>query len=370
MPAQAQVLVVVENGAPEPRVRAWTARVEPDRATTLAEWASEREPVASIEPARLAVLEQIEALLVEGRANATRLEERAALATLARAEELAEHHFDLPGMSAWYAEIQLAIAVTAAQAEMGALAEAALTRAASVDPSRAVQTGEARPELVERSREAVRAVAVGPRGRFEVRANVPGARAFLDDRPLGRLPRVVDASRGPHVLRIEAPGHRAWADVLEVLEGERAPIVVDLSPTSLRAQVAALERAAREGDLSLVERTLGAIADPPALSILFAGAGPQDRALLARCDPSCTTERLEGGAREAGAGLREDLAWLGAPRAVAPPVPWWEEWYVWVAAGAVAAAAVALVAALAQPQGEGPLRVEIDASGLVIPGVD
>ncbi|HEY8430598.1 MAG TPA: hypothetical protein VIL20_19595, partial [Sandaracinaceae bacterium] len=198
----AAVIVVSDAGEASPRSRAWRRRVERalGATTTLERWSERRAPPGTAPRSALAVLSEIEALLVSARASAARLEERRALRELAQAEALARANLALPGISAWYAEVQLAIAVTAAQAGEAALADAALRRAASVDPSRLVAAAEARPDVVERSRAIVQAAVTGPRGRFEVRASAPGARVFVDDRPLGPLPRVVEVPVGPHVL--------------------------------------------------------------------------------------------------------------------------------------------------------------------------
>ncbi|MCZ7678258.1 MAG: PEGA domain-containing protein [Sandaracinaceae bacterium] len=142
-----------------------------------------------------------------------------------------------------------------------------------------VQAAEARPDLVARSRAAVQAAITGPRGRFEVRADAEGARVFLDDRPLGALPRVVEATVGPHVVRVDAPGHASFAQLVEVLEGDRAPIAVELAPTS---ELAAAERAlaaAREGRARAVADALGALAAPVSVWLVWAGAGARDRAV-------------------------------------------------------------------------------------------
>src|SRR5690606_37881308 len=128
-------VIVVSDAEEAPRSRAWRRRVERElgATTTMAEWSAELSPPGTAPRSALAVLTEIEALLVSARVSAARLEERRALRDLTRAEELARAHLALPGIAAWYAEVQLAIAVTAAQAGQDALADAALRRAASVD---------------------------------------------------------------------------------------------------------------------------------------------------------------------------------------------------------------------------------------------
>jgi hypothetical protein len=287
-PSAAQdVLVVVENGSPEARSRSWRERVEAELGTpltTLSAWAASSEPVDSVTPDRLEVLARIDELVVRARESAVRLEERDALQSLARAEELAIQHLDVPGMAAWYAEIELAIALTAAQAELGGLADAALSRAASVDPSRAVQVGEARPELVERSRAALRALATGPRGRFEVSASVPGARAYLDDRLLGSLPRAVEAARGTHVLRIEAPVIARGLD--DRRQGEAG------ASSCRRASLGSDGEAARDGDPTVARWRESHPLDPRRLTVW----APAPRiARSSRGDATAADLRLEEG---------------------------------------------------------------------------
>jgi hypothetical protein len=379
---EGDVVIVVDDGAPDDRARAWRERVlaalgvEPG---SVAEWSAAAEPVDTVEPDRLAALGEIESLLVSAHRAATRLEEGDALRRLARAEATALRELTIPGMAAWYAEVELAIARTAAQAGLTGLADAALRRAASVDPTRTVRAAEARPELVERSEAAVRAAVTGPRGRFELRADAESARAFLDDHPLGALPRVVDAPVGPHVLRVEAPGCRSWARIVEVFEGERAPVEIRLAPTAARTHAEGADRAARGGHAGRLEAQLRALRSlaPPAVWMLWIGSGPADRAIAVRCtEGGCAAPRRleprslsaldeEPLARWTASSLASALAWLDArPETASVAEPWWERWYVWVAAGVVMAAAAAAIGVAAQPRGPGPLQIEIDPGHL------
>ncbi len=367
--AVADAVVIVEEGAPEARARAWRERLSRG-ATSLGAWAEEATPVGAVDPARLAVLGEIEARLMSARRAAARLEERRALGELSRAEALCEQHLAVPGMAAWYAEIELAIAATASQAGLTPLARAALRRAASVDPTRTVQAADAPPELVEQSREIARGLASGPQGRFEVRADAPGAQLFLDDRPLGPLPRTAEVPVGRHVLRVEAPGHLSYAQAIDVLEGERAPIEVSLAPSEALIAARRAEAAARAGDLDALAGALGAASalEPPGVRVVWIGSGALDRALSVRCGAGgCgAPSRLEGAvARPAGEPLPAALTWLDAAPAIAlADTPWWEQWYVWAGAGAVVAAAIAAIAAIAQPPGQGPRVFDFDTTML------
>ncbi|MEZ4338388.1 MAG: PEGA domain-containing protein [Sandaracinaceae bacterium] len=378
-----EVLVVEPDGASEAVVARWRARLEAaleGEPEDLAAWARAREPIATFPRERLSVLSQIEQLLVGARHARSRFHERDARQLLARAEVLASRNLDVPGMAAWYAEVQLAIAITAAQVGERELSEAALRRAASVDATRTVQPAEAHPDVVARARSIARASATGPRGRFEIRSDAPGAVAFLDDVPVGPLPATVETAVGSHVLRVDAPAHRGWASLITVFEGDRPAVEVALSPTPGLATARRAEAAALAGDLDALVGILGVIEDPPEVVRLRPGAGPQDRALLTTCRASgCRgpielegdTEGLEG---PLAASSAEGLAWLVEP----PPVvvdttEWWEQWYVWagVAAVVVAGVAAGIAVGVAQDQSTPPpLIVIVDPGGLPVAGVD
>lgn len=369
-PAAAQsVLVVVDGeGIPEAASRRWRARVEAALETApvaLATWARRSEPVGTVPESRLEVVSLIETLLLRARHSTARLLEREALESLLHAEALAERHLDIPGMAAWYAEVQLGIAITSAQAGQDGVSEAALRRAASVDPGRGVHAAEARPEVVARALSIAQAAATASVGRFEVRANAPEAVAFLDDVPVGALPHVIEAPVGTHVLRVDAPGHRSWAVVIDVLEGERPPMTVALAPSPRASAMRNVERAAHAGDLEALEGLLAEHPEAPLIWLVRPAAGPRDRALLYACRASgCAGPRLLEGAptaldpdlpRELGPAAA--LRWLAEPEDTVVPEPeWYDRWYVWLAAGIVlaGAAAAAAGAGVADEQSRGP----------------
>lgn len=379
--AQESAVVVVDDGAPELTWRRWQRRVEGEleRATTLEQWARAREPVGRVSPERLETISLIETLLVRARHATASLRERDALGILTRAERLAEQHLDVPGMSDWYAEVQLAIAITASQAGMEGLSGAALRRAASVDPQRDVQVAEARPEVVERARQIRREAVTGPRGRFEVRSDTEGAVVSIDDRSLGGLPRTLNVPVGLHVLRVEAPGHRPWARVVQVLEGERPSVTVQLSPTDTLAAARRAADAARAGASDELVAALAALPEPPEVWLLWAGRGPLDRALAMRCtaEGCASARRFTGDApvdlRVAPSAAPHDrsLAWLAEIPFEAPPPPeleWFERWYLWAGLGVVIAGALTAIIVAAQPQGPGPLDPIIVVPEPYLPG--
>jgi len=174
---------------------------------------------------------------------------------------------------------------------------------------------------------------------------------------------------GPHVLRVEAAGHRAWAQLVTILEGDRAPVQVRLSPTPALAAARTARIAAREGDLGRVSASLGVVGAEASMLVLYPSRAT-DRALLVRCTAEgCGgATRVEGGPLATGPGgaLSPALAWLDRVELpdVHPAPPWWERWELWtVVAGVVLVGAVVLTV-LAQPQGDPPLRVIVDPSGL------
>lgn len=379
-------LITVEEGVARSASRRWRARVEAaldEAPRELEAWAEASEPVETVPESRLEILSLIETLLVRARHATARLEERDALITLLHAQALAEGHLDIPGIASWYAEVQLALAITAAQVGQDGVSEVALRRAASVDPERGVHAAEARPEVVARGLQFARAAATAPTGRFEVSADALGAVVFIDDRRAGALPAVVQAPVGVHVLRVDAPGRRSWAVLIDVFEGERAPIRVALAPTPRAHAVVAVERAAREGNLGALEGALAELPDAPLLWLVQAGSGPRDRALLYACRASgCAGPLLleDAPATLNSAELPRELdparaqRWLAEPQdRVAPDPAWYERWYVWVAAGVVlagAAAAAVGVAVASDQEGEAPLVLHVDPSGLPVRGVD
>ncbi|MCC6875549.1 MAG: PEGA domain-containing protein [Sandaracinaceae bacterium] len=367
-PPEALDALVITSASDEARAerwRAWLARSGGPTAT-LVEAAEQAEPVGSFDPARLEALVEIEELILRARSLTARLREAEALRFLARAERLALSVLDVPGAAAWYAEVELAIALSATQAELPALAAAALGRAALVDPSRAILAGEAHPDLVERSQVAIRASVTAPRGSFELSASAPRATAYLDDHELGSLPRRVEAPIGQHVLRVEAPGRAPWARVIEVLEGPRAPVEVQLAPTARLRLAGAIEGDAAAGRLDAVTSGLRAWGAAAPRTVVLSAAG--ERAIGVVCAPACDEARMlsneepvERFAAAPSAPVDRALAWLGSREPRVPPPPgreWWQEWYVWAIVGAVVTAGAAATAAVAaQPSGEPPVVV-------------
>jgi hypothetical protein len=205
-----------------------------------------------------------------------------------------------------------------------------------------------------------REVAVAPRGQLEVRVAAADARVFLDDIALGPSPARVAASVGRHVLRVEAPGHRVYGALIDVLEGVRPPLLVQPSPELELEGARALADAAGRGDYPAVASALRDLQHAGALLcpalVLEASSGAK-KALLVRCEPTgCDAPlRISEGEPPAVAprttldstGLAQARQWLSRPASLtlrASEPAWWRHWYVWggVAAAALAGTVVAL----------------------------
>ncbi|UJR82621.1 PEGA domain-containing protein [Sandaracinus amylolyticus] len=350
------------------RARRWQRRVARALERAGAEVTIEAEQWVLDEPGsaetRVARLADVERLVREAHDARAELDSHGALARLADAERIARSVLDVPGASAWYAEVQIALAVTAAELGQSGLAEAALARASTIDPSRVLGAAEAPPALVARAASIARAIATGPRGRFELRTDVPGAIVSLDGRVIGEAPARIETSVGAHVLRVDAPGHRAWARLVDVLEGARAPIAVTLAPEPVLVAARSLRDASDAGALEHVASLLAELSRdghaPRALWLVEASAGATDRALVVACRAEGCSEpvridvaRVESalphdpdlvGAPLGARALADARAWLDEPIPVAPPPPpaaeWWQEPWPWVIAGVVIAGAI------------------------------
>ncbi len=314
---------------------------------------------------RIAEVAEIERAIAEAQALAATLAEAAALVRLSAAEASAREAIDVPGAVAWYVELELEIAALAHQLGQPALARACLARAASLAPERHLHPAEAPPELValhDAARSARRARAMAT---ATVDApGVAGASVFVDDIAFGPAPARVELVSGVHAIRIEAPGHLAWARLVELPPGARPPIDVTLAPeravaTAREARVLATELRLDALPGRLAE--LGAVGrGPRALVLVVAGAGVLDRAAAYACDAvachapvhlegteAARLERLESRPRALAPGSSELFAWLDealAPGAPSPPPPsgeWWAEWWPWAGLGVVAAGALA-----------------------------
>ncbi|MCA9601509.1 MAG: PEGA domain-containing protein, partial [Myxococcales bacterium] len=232
-----------EVAPPRPRVLGWAAACEAER--------------GSVPRARVARLAEVEGRLREARAALARLDEAAALRTLAEGIRLAEELADVPGTAGWLAELELQLGLAAAQSGLDAVARDAFRRAVGFDPERRVEAAEAPPSVLEMAEAISRARRTTPYGSFDVTSSAPGARVFVDDVDAGLLPARVRVPVGRHLLRVEAPLHVTFGTVIDVFEGDRAPIAVPLAESlDVGAVDALLEAAANARFGGMVEASM------------------------------------------------------------------------------------------------------------------
>jgi hypothetical protein len=317
---------------------------------------------------RLSDLDAVERFILDARTATAELNESEALRKLAEARTLIERNADLPGAAEWLCEVETAIGIVAAQMGRNDLAEMALTRAASLDPTRGIGAAEAPPEVVARAVEVKQRVATGPLSTFEVRSSAPDSVVFIDDVEIGPAPRTARVSVGRHVLRVEAAGHRSYGAVIDALEGTRPPIDVLLSADPELEALRELAHAVDERDADRIGSLLAASRLDGAW-IVEVGTGARERSLVWPCTRAgCSAaRRLEidqvpivlgsfeaRTSAEVARAIAADREWLfePVPVYVEPEIPLFERWYVWTAIGVGAAIGVAftiLTIALAQP---------------------
>ncbi|MEM9070313.1 MAG: PEGA domain-containing protein [Myxococcota bacterium] len=321
--------------------------------------------------ARMDAFRRASDLLTRARGAAGQLQEDEALALLSRARDELQAHADVPGTSRWLAEVETAIGIVASHAGLAALGDSALNRAASLDPTRDLHRGEATPTVVARARALAAAQAVAPEGRFEVRVNAANAEVWLDDRLVGNAPLEVRAPVGRHVLRVQAPGHRSWGRVFDLFAGDRAPIVVVLSPTERQSALRALGRA---GSLREAAGLAAQIGRP----LWWLQPGRGDRALLYSCDQGrCSVPvRVERSVwREPGAptswrvveqATRGARRWAERERVTTTPGarPLWRRWQLWVPIALAAALLATGLGVWLRPEPEQRLQLQVDFGDL------
>lgn len=348
---------------------AWLAENGSPSVGAGADPAAHATPMYTASARQLTALGQVEGDLAEARSRAAGLDEGGALAALGRARKRLLGILQLPGVGTWLAEVDTQIGLVAAQAGMRDLAESALRRAVSIDPSRVVQAAEARPETVQLARRLARAHATAALGRVRVRCQAPGAQVWINGEGPQRAPRQLSLRQGTHLLRVEAPGYQAYAALMEVYEGERPPIDVSLTPLPRveRRQQLAREAAEAGADRPFVETWTAK--HPERVVWLLQGA--MQRAVLSRCqagtcDRHVGLERDPGGLRSASIDIEQSETWLrdGAGGRVQPAPAWYRRWPVWVGTAVVAGAAVGAAVWLRPTEREQRRTVLVDPGDL------
>ena len=283
----------------------------------------------------LPVLSAAEHALGEARALASEFAEGRALLVLVEAERALREHLELPLAHVFLAELYVQTALVAASLDERGLAETSLRRAATLDPQRSLQAGEAAPDLLALARDIERARDSSPRSRVRVDSTPQGAEVTLDGALVGRSPCSIEAPPGMHVLVVSQPGHHTFATALELEAGERTPIEVVLATNaSEAARQAALQGAAQSHDVHAQLRMLAP--EPYARLWLFE---PESRGRGLRVS-ACTAE-----------GCSEQATLHGAEHASAPLTgehepsrPRWKRWPLWLGVGLGVAAAVTTTA--------------------------
>jgi hypothetical protein len=338
-------------------------------------------PEVGVSASELVPLRQVEELLATARKRAADLDESGALRSLAEAQRLAWDALSVPGAAAFCAEVELQLAVTAAQAGRWELAEDSLARAARLDGPRRLLAAEASPEVVALADRVFRDAAAGAEGEIPIFVDAERARIFVDDVERGFAPQRVRMRVGTHALRIEAAGRLPYHARIEVAQGLRPTQRFVLAPDP-RIEAKARVQAALDGDALTIERAVASLlsAAPELRAVAWTEDDPRSsRKLIQYCDARGCREplRFEHGrvlARAAGELTSQTLsaarAWLhddvrsSPARVAAAESPWWSRWYVWTLAGAIAIGAGAAVAVAREPESSRSLRVVVDSTGL------
>jgi hypothetical protein len=342
---------------------------------------------------QLEQLSAADAAVARAKTALSMLDETRALRELSSAETILARTLTLPGVTVFYAEVQLQLGMCAAQLGLIDIAEAAFMRAARVEPTRRLLTGEAAPEVVALANLAFERASRAAEGEVRIVVNAEHARIFVDDVELGAAPLVLRARAGVHVLRIEAEGFATYATLFDVVEGRRPAQYFELSPVLDPAAVRRFEAARSQDDANEIANAARALLTqaPELRAVVFAqrhAAPSAERSLLVRCDlngcdapQSIGTGAVRSHELRAVALTSENLraarAWL-IQDAVAPRVlvrdgsrpshtvatPLWQRWYVWTGLSAVAIGAAVAVGAATWPEPQRGIRVTVDPSAL------
>jgi hypothetical protein len=330
--AEARASYLITGGTSEARraadgpARAFLA----ERGVTAGELGATEAVEDPVPEARLSVLANAERALLEARQLAARFEEARALLVLTEAEAALGEALDVPLAHAYLAEVEVQLALVAAALGESALAATALERAATLDPQRSLQAAEAPPEVLELARRIEQARDGAPRSHTRVEAEPRGARVILDGQAIGSAPLELSVAPGRHALLVRAPGHVAYAALVELGAGQRAPLRIALS----------------ESPREVAKASLLAVADDAAAARTRAaalGALGADELWLFELDAERATSHVSL-CDAAGCSARGTITWRdGTParRAREEPrdKPRWRRWPFWlgVTTGVVAA---------------------------------
>lgn len=318
------------------------------------------DPLA-VDASRVALVSSLGEAIAAAWEHLGQLEQGEAITRLARARQQAEANADLPGIASWIAELEAMTAVTAAQIpgpSWAQLTDQSLERMASLDGDRVLRPAEAPPQLVARADAARQRVRAAPQAFFEISTNAPDALLFVDDELVGALPRRVELGAGRHLLRVTAPEHTSFGQVVDFDSGERADMNVRLSRFSHAVRQEAVRNAVTLEDAREVLE--------PGDELVWSEGVATGRNIIV----SCTTQGCSGLSRNealqtnplftANDAMSEDefrVAWMDAKSWlvwVEPPPPeerrWFQHWGVWAGIGTAVIVGIAASARALRPE--------------------
>ncbi|MCK5798284.1 MAG: PEGA domain-containing protein [Deltaproteobacteria bacterium] len=190
-------------------------------------------------------------------------------------------------------------------------------------------------------------------GYLVVKSTTTGARVFVDDRLVGRIPldQRLRLRAGKHTIKIVKRGFTQYLDVIRVSRRRVATVDIDLLPISGALVVTSpTEKARVFVDGKFVGVTpIDTDVTPGKHALRVKKAGFHDR---------LATIEIFAGKKETIQAKLEAMAVGTTPYRPPPPPPpkWYEKWYVWAgAAGALAAIAVGIIVPVAL-SGKDPIK--------------
>ncbi|MFT5353877.1 MAG: hypothetical protein ACI9KE_001077 [Polyangiales bacterium] len=325
----------------------------------------------ALDASRVALVRTLGEAIAAAWEHLGQLEQGQAITRLAHARAQAEANADLPGIASWIAELEAMTAVTAAQIpgrSWAQLTDQSLERMASLDGDRVLRPAEAPPQLVARADAARQRVRAAPQAFFELSTNAEGALLFIDDELVGALPRRVEVGAGRHLLRLTAPEHASFGQVIDFGAGERADMRVRLSRYPHATRREAVENAATLAEArSLLE---------PGDRLAWVEV-ENDRNIVVSCTESACSppQRNEGVITAVDSSVmgEEDfrVAWLDAKSWlvwVEPPAPerrrWYQHWGVWAGIGTAVIVGITASARALRPEPETRFQTTINFDDL------
>lgn len=174
-----------------------------------------------------------------------------------------------------------------------------------------------------------------------LRCNPGQADIFVDGEKVGQTPLSgpLALSAGEHTIRVSRPGYTPFIDVFRVKPGSLTPLEVELIPISGVLRLTVENKAAH---VYVDDKYIG---DSPVESELTTGAHQIRIELAGHTPESFSVNAVAGQVIERTVSLQELPADQNPyARKPAPPVKWYQKWWVWTAAAAgVAVVATAII---------------------------